>query len=406
MGRVGRGATKQQANLDEALRESERLIILGDPGAGKTTLLKYLTVVCAEGRAADELKLQSGSDTPQLPIFVILREFAAEATGRSQDYALIDYFYTHARERLMLNLRRGFFEDALNAGRCLVCLDGLDEIWAPGQRKAVCDAVRALAARFPRSHYVVTSRTVGYEEAPLDRRKFTHYTVLPLADEDIREFVRRWHALRERDPVRRKQQTDDLIATIERQPRIQTLARNPLLLTIIALVHRIEAELPHERVKLYDKCVTALVETWEEVKGLTIEEKQRPFYRTRRRLLERLAYELHARAEKPGQVQTIKEGDLERLLARLITENKRLGLAEDPDAAREEACAFVRLARGRTGLLVERGEGVFGFPHLTFQEYMAACDIKKRCDYLGAEALWDAMRAVRRRPARLPPLVP
>jgi len=406
MGRVGRGATKQQVNLDEALRESERLIILGDPGAGKTTLLKYLTVVCAEGRAADELKLQSGSDTPQLPIFVILREFAAEATGRSQDYALIDYFYTHARERLMLNLRRGFFEDALNAGRCLVCLDGLDEIWAPGQRKAVCDAVRALAARFPRSHYVVTSRTVGYEEAPLDRRKFTHYTVLPLADEDIREFVRRWHALRERDPVRRKQQTDDLIATIERQPRIQTLARNPLLLTIIALVHRIEAELPHERVKLYDKCVTALVETWEEVKGLTIEEKQRPFYRTRRRLLERLAYELHARAEKPGQVQTIKEGDLERLLARLITENKRLGLAEDPDAAREEACAFVRLARGRTGLLVERGEGVFGFPHLTFQEYMAACDIKKRCDYLGAEALWDAMRAVRRRPARLPPLVP
>ena len=78
------------------------------------------------------------------------------------------------------------------------------------------------------------------------------------------------------------------IAPLERAPRIQSLARNPLLLTIIALVHRIEAELPHERVKLYDKCVIALVDTWEEVKGLTIEEKQRPFYRYRRRLLERL----------------------------------------------------------------------------------------------------------------------
>ncbi len=40
------------------------------------------------------------------------------------------------------------------------------------------------------------------------------------------------------------------------------------MLTIIALVHRIEAELPHERVKLYDKCVTTLVETWDKVRGI------------------------------------------------------------------------------------------------------------------------------------------
>jgi len=390
--RVSTGWTERQLGIDAIIRNTARLVILGDPGAGKTTLLKYLTVICAEGRDEAELGLKADSTGSLLPVFIPLREFAAECAKRAQDYCLLDYLYTHAREHLMLNLRQGFFEDALEAGRCLVCLDGLDEVWTVGQRKVVADAVRALAARFPRSRYIVTSRIVGYDEAPLDRRDFVHHTVLPLTNDDIREFVRKWYEARERDPVQRKQKADDLIATIEREPRIRTLAENPLLLTIIALVHRIEAELPHERVKLYDKCVTALVDTWEEVKGLTIEEKQRPFYRQRRRLLERLAYELHVQAEKPGQLQTIKVGDLELLLTRFLMENRRLGLADDPDAARDEARAFIRLARGRTGLLVERGEGVFGFPHLTFQEYLAASDIETRCMPYGVDAVWKEIK--------------
>ena len=373
--------------VSQMLRDTPRTVILGEPGAGKTTLLKYLAVICAEGRAEAELGLAAGGGSP-LPVFIPLREFAAECATRDGDYCLLDYLYTHAREHLMLNLPRNFFEEALAAGRCLVCLDGLDEVWAVDRRKAITDAVRALASRYRDNRYLVTSRIVGYNEAPLDRRDFVHHTILPLEDADIEEFVRKWYTARERDAVHRDERIKDLLDTLKREPRIRDLARNPLLLTIIALVHRIEAELPHERVKLYDKCVTALVDTWDEVKGLTIAEKQRPFFRERRRLLERLAYELHTGAEGPGQLRTIKAGDLELLLARFLMENRRLGFADDPDAARDEAAAFVRLARGRTGLLVERGEGVFGFPHLTFQEYLAACDIEHRCMAYGVDAVW------------------
>ena len=88
-------------------------------------------------------------------------------------------------------------------------------------------------------------------------------------------------------------------------------------------------------------------------------------------------------------MQTVKAGNLELLLTRFLMENRRLGLADDPDGARDEARALVRLARGRTGLLAERGEGVFGFSHLTFQEYLAACDIENRCIHRGVDAIWE-----------------
>lgn len=379
---------KQRVTIEQMLLDTPRAVILGEPGAGKTTLLKYLAVICAEGRAEAELGLAADGGGSPLPVFIPLREFAAECATRNGDYCLLDYLYTHAREHLMLNLPRNFFEEALDSGRCLVCLDGLDEVWTADRRKAITDAVRALASRYRDNHYLVTSRIVGYNEAPLDRRDFVHHMVLPLEDADIAEFVRKWYTARERDAPHRDERIKNLLDTLKREPRIRDLARNPLLLTIIALVHRI-AELPHERVKLYDTCVTALVNTWDEVKGLSIAEKQRPFFRERRRLLERLAYELHSGAEGPGQLRTIKAGDLELLLARFLMENRQLGYADDPDAAREEATAFVRLARGRTGLLVERGEGVFGFPHLTFQEYLAASDIEHRCMTYGADAVWN-----------------
>ncbi|BCL33859.1 NACHT domain-containing protein [Nostoc sp. MS1] len=384
--------SREEILLDEAFKEASYMVILGDPGAGKTTLLKHLTVICAEGRAETELGLKTANGMPLLPIFVSLRAFEAEASIRNLDYGLIDYFCTYSYENLGLKkIPPRFFQTALDEKLCIVCLDGLDEVGSAGNRAKICDAVIALANRFPGNHYIVTSRIVGYQEAPLNRRDFIHYTISELQDDDIRDFVTKWYTKREPDEVQRKTQINTLINTIQDEPRIQSLARNPLLLTIITLVHRIEAELPNERVKLYDKCVTALVETWEKVKGLTIEEKQRPFYKGRRRLLEQLAYELHTRAEEPGQVQKVKKGTLELMLAGFLQQNKNLGLADDHDTALDEAKAFVSLIKGRTGLLIEIGEGVFSFPHLTFQEYLAACDIERR--YINKTgAIWEAIK--------------
>ncbi len=375
---------KRRVSAEDTLRENARIVVLGDPGAGKTTLLKYITIAFAQKQSH-----KLGLSEDRLPIFARLYDYIAKQAERQGDYSLVDYLYTQARENLLLTLEPGFFEAALDRGECCVCLDGLDELGEAGLRREVTAAVSALVTRYPRNRYIVTSRIVGYEEAPLDRRDFVHHTVLPFTDDDIRAFVRKWYTARERDPVAASDRAEHLIKTIMAESRIKTLATNPLMLTIIALVHRIEAELPHERVKLYDKCVTAMVQTWEEVKGLKIEDRQRPYYKYRRRLLEQLAYWMHSQPGVTGRAREVKEGDLQWQLRRFLLDNPKLQL--DDEDARQEAQAFIRLAKSRTGLLVERGEGVYAFAHLTFQEYLASADIEHRLAH-SIDTMWSEIQ--------------
>lgn len=399
MGRIGtrtRRIIKEQVNITEAMQESKRLVILGDPGAGKTTLLKYITLAFAQNRP-DRLDL---SDETRLPIFVRLYDYVAKRANHPGDYSLVDYLYTQVHENLLLDLPAGFFEAELEQGQCCVCLDGLDELGGAGLRREVSAAVASLASRYRGNRYLVTSRLVGYEEAPLDRRDFSHHTVLPFGEDDICRFVRQWYTAREKDPVLAKKQAESLTQTIMAQPPLKTLATNPLMLTIIALVHRIEAELPHERVKLYDKCVTALVETWEQVKRLSVEDRERPYYKKRRQLLEQLAYWLHTQPLEgtggKGRAREVAEGDLKAQVAQFLLADPQLTL--DKRTAWQEAEGFVAMAKARTGLLVERGDQVYNFAHLTFQEYLAAAYLKYEYAH-SIDDLWQAIQPYLHHPA-------
>ncbi len=373
---------KARMTIQTALQEYPLLVVLGDPGSGKTTLLKYITLCYAENKL-DQL----GAQRRRLPIFVRLYDYISRRSQQQNNYSLVDYLYTQAHDKYILNLPPGFFEDALTKGECCLCLDGLDELGSLDLRHEMVESIQALATRFPRNQFIITSRIVGYSEAPLNSKIFTHLTVLPFSDEDIQNFVRKWYWAREPDHAQAEESAQSLIKTILEEPRIKLLATNPLMLTIIALVHRIEAQLPNERVKLYEKCVTTLVDTWYQAKGIKYQDQQRPAYIFRYRFLEWLAYWMHSQVTSSRQAYEIQEHELEDLLAGFLLAETTLNIGKEK--ARQEVRHFVETVKSRTGLLIERGEKLYSFTHLTFQEYMAAGEIVKRFDeYFEKEKCW------------------
>jgi len=367
----------RRLSVNQALFENQKIVVLGDPGSGKTTLLKYIVLAFGENKA-DKI----GLNEVRLPIFIRLYDYVAKREECGKDgFSFTDYLNKYCTDHLQLHLPPDFFEQALEGGDCCVCFDGLDELGTAGLRREITSAVSAMSNRYPRNRFIVTSRIVGYEEAPLDRKDFIHHTVQPLSDEDIKSFVEKWYQARERDVAIRRERTEHLIKTIMGEERIKSLAANPLMLTIIALVHRIEAELPHERVKLYDKCVTTLVETWDKVRGIKTA--------LRRRLLEKLAYWMHSQPGEKGRTREVREGNLRLQLTQFLQADPNLPW--DEEQIQQEVENFITLVRTRSGLLVERGDDVYTFSHLTFQEYLAACDIEKRLAH-STDAIWHEIQ--------------
>lgn len=225
------------------------------------------------------------------------------------------------------------------------------------------------------NRFVVTSRIAGYEEARL--ADFAHVTVLPFSDEDVTRFAHQWCVAYERATdespmakVRADRRARDLASAIMEKGVVCQLATNPLLLTIIALIHYQNEKLPERRVELYRLSVEALAESWNRARNLGGHAldldlgDRRLDARVVVNILGPVALWLHA--NQPGGL--IEARDLELKIAEILHKDE----GYHKSLARPLARSFLELMRLGTGLLQERGLGLFGFLHPTFEEYLAA----------------------------------
>jgi HEAT repeat protein len=375
MGRQGLLLAEQRSRLRlertapaisaERLVEQKRSVILGAPGSGKTTLMSYFAVRLAVGQE------------DRLPILVRIRDWALQP-----QMSLLEYLRYFAEKRLQTkSLPVGFFEHWLDAGRALILLDGLDEVADEAKRYVLVEQIECFLGqdRNVRNPAIITSRPAGYRRDFLKTAEFPHYELLPFDDGQMQEFVDRWYESREPDPVEREQRKQSLRKAFEGSNRIKRLAGNPLLLTIMVLIHRYQAVLPKERHKLYDKAVETLLLSWDGNKELTHQAKLEYLkLDDLRRLMEQVAYWIHTHGST-GDVEggtLIDQDELIRQLSQDIKALKSIELYQ----AKEEAKRFLVFIRERTGLMNEQGEDCYAFVHKTFQEYLCAQDIIYRAD--------------------------
>ena len=310
------------------------------------------------------------TETDWLPILIRMRDLA-----RHPDQSILEYVRIFAEKTMAVKtLPTGFFEHWLEDGRALILLDGLDEVAESGKRYDVVRRIENFLGQFDRNRAIITSRPAGYRRDFFRTTEFPHYQMQSFDDEKISAFINNWYDSRFKDKTEAERRKESLQKALDDNDRIKLLARNPLLLTIIALIHRYQAVLPKERHRLYDKAVETLLISWDANKELSSDERlQYLALDDLRRLMELLAYWVHTQGNVgSGEGGTLIDKDeLIEQLSREIKGLKQVQLYQ----AQEEAERFVDLIRERTGLLNEQGQDCYAFVHKTFQEYLCAEEI-------------------------------
>jgi hypothetical protein len=364
--------SSEPVSVLDLLRDQGGLILLGDPGAGKTTFLKYLALALATGQG-EALGLGT-----RLPVPLPLPAYANALA--QHDISLEDFLPLYHADQGLSRPMENLLARAFARGRVVLLLDGLDEIRAQEQRSEVVKQVMAHHLRhWPAGNkLVLTSRIVGYRETRPEAAGLAEATLVDFTQEDIESFVGKWTMALETAVTGESasallaaaQEREELLAAIQANPGVRSLAANPLLLIILVLMKRQGVVLPARRVELYKTCVDTLLRHWNRARGLLAGRPAKDLdVLETTRILESLALWIHQSSPGSGLVTAV---DLHRRLEQIYREER--GHPEPDEAAQ----AFLRNVRELAGLLVERGPGRYGFIHLSFQEYLAAAALAQR----------------------------
>jgi len=396
----------------EQLNRNHRLVLIGAPGSGKSTFVDFVAM-CMAGELLDDeqmnlmllqtpLPKEEGHEAepqPQtwqhgalLPLKIELRRFVAEGLPKTGE-ATSEQVWLYLSQQLPSDLReyvprlKAQFRD--KGG--IVLFDGLDEIPDPDQSGPRLKAVlEDMGWCYPKCRLVVTSRPYAYQNPKWQLHGFKQTTLAHFSAGQIRQFIHGWYGYLgdvykwpENTLQARANQLEQAI--FSRHHELRPLAEKPLLLTLMVNLHANTGNLPNKRAELYEETVKLLLDRWERGRLSAKEESVTTppsgakesvipphlsdyleINQTKiRELLQTLAFEAHANQQFEKVADTANlNGDkllsgLMRLAAKEVnpTElleylNQRAGILENVDS---------------------QGEGLYRFPHRTFQEYLAAC---------------------------------
>ncbi|NEQ12646.1 MAG: NACHT domain-containing protein, partial [Moorea sp. SIO3E2] len=385
--------------------KSRNVILLGAPGSGKTTLMNYVAVMLAQ-KQPEAIGL--APDIDWLPILIDIRDWVEYS-----DISILDYARQFAEKTLLVkSLPKGFFEHWLEDGRTLILLDGLDQVTEPAKGEQVVGKIKDFIQQFPNTLVIITCDNSSYHNSNFlwdfyRNEEFYRYQIQSFDDSQIEEFIQRWYYSQIQDKGEAQRLKESLSKVLYEHQQIRRLARNPLLLTIITLIHRYHFRLPLERYQLYDQAVDLLLTSWDNKPDISpdISNNQKLKYlglNDCRRLMERLGYWMHTQESKKEKGKKQKEGRIvinrDELIAwfgREIKTLKQIQLYEaKAEAKRLVNLISVRVAartehrvaapkEHRTGILTQQGLDGYAFIHKIFQDYLCAQEINYQADNEG-----------------------
>ena len=340
------------------------IAITGDPGSGKSIALR---VAALDAWALPRPAFRLGDRQPNLiPVMLTFRDLSesrlnlVEAIARGLRDPALRFPSVHPSEDSADSVS-GWVESALNKGRLLVLIDGLDELDKDARTEAAGRVKKAIDT-WEQTPFVITCRTEAWRDHRIEHTRRIWLQLQPFNDSAIRQFVRRWHFA----PL---SLADDLLGVIHSRPHFAELARNPLTLTILCwwFENKHGARLPDNRALFYRMCCEALLSEWDLAKHLP---RKRAFGMNEKEdFLSFLAYR-HITDSGVGT-----DIGKEWLSSRAYEWGEKRGrLRHDIDTMLDELCKDdgVIVPNLPDGILVSLPPDELTFSHRTFLEFFAA----------------------------------
>ncbi|MDZ8053597.1 MAG: GUN4 domain-containing protein [Aulosira sp. ZfuVER01] len=370
IGSLLRGITKKKSAW-------RRLVILGAPGSGKTTLLRHITLLFALRKQS---QLYRG--LPQLvPVLLRLRD-VAPAIVADDNFSLAQVIAKAMGDES--SKIQQWFNKQLKDGKCLVMLDGLDEIADDEQRKQVSAWVSQQLQHYQHKlPFILTSRPQAYNQAPLPDTPA--YFVRSFNTEQRNRFLFNWYFNLEkrRNSGGRSQKQlkniaeskrNDLVRQIDAVPTLRLMATNPLLLALIINTYKQKTSLSPTRTGLYKQVCDVLLQGRQTPSGRFSQYPLKP--EQKQEALQALALEMTKRQVLQFTLDE-RNQDSNVFLAKDFLQAE---LAQMVEAGREfKPKDFIeRDDIGVRELLSDRKqEKLYEFTHRTFQEYLTAVELTK-----------------------------
>jgi len=388
----GRERKREEARIldvGEALANNPKAVILGDPGAGKSTLLKYIALAYA--RRSEAVRERLGLSEDRTPILVSVAAFSE--SYKQHKTGLLPFIQKDVTNAGLDPDTAQVLSNDIEAGRAVILFDGLDEVLTISMRLQIVRQIQGFIAAHPKNRYIASCRTFAYSIVPIGP-DFTEVTLEPFDDPAIESFSEKWSIALEKfsrgdspDALQRAEsEARNLHQAILSKPGVRSLARNPLMLTILSLIHRQGKKMPSRRIELYALCTKTLIESWCLTRDIAgVPAGQALDERDTLDVLCPVAFRMHC--DYPSGVIPGKE--LRKLVIKAMVDVRGM----DERGAEREAESLLNVVQKQSGLIARRGADTYSFLHMTFQEYLAGRYVASQ-----RAAIWKRLRPVLHHP--------